>query len=335
MRRVGKQSIVFANKPCLLETASVVGPKEGEGPLAEYFDVILPDNILNQDSWEKAEQAMLLKAIDLSLQKSSLKRENIDFFIAGDLLNQIISAGFTARELSIPFFGIYGACSTSAEGLALGSILLDGGFAEKILVATSSHNCTAERQYRGPTEQGMQLVPTSQCTVTGAGAFILSTKGSKIKISSATIGRVIDLGIKDPNDMGSAMAPAAADTLYNHFHDFNLKPEEYDLILTGDLARVGSSILKELLAKKGIDLGANYFDAGMMIFSPEQGVNAGGSGCGCIASTIAGFIFSGMKAGKWKKVLLVATGAMLSLTSYQQKESIPSIAHAVVLEYEG
>jgi len=330
--KAGQQTFVFAQKPFILSMAATVGPKEGAGPLADYFDVLLPDDILGEQSWEKAEKKMLLQTIRLALEKNELEEKEIDYLVAGDLLNQIITASFTARELAIPFLGIYGACSTMAESLALASCLIAGGFANKIVAASCSHNCTAERQYRGPTELGMQLTPTSQCTVTGAGAAVVSLQGSGPKIDCATIGKVIDLGIKDPSDMGTAMAPAAADTLLQHFADTGRKPDYYDLILTGDLATVGSNILKELMQKSGVPLGENYNDSGMMIFTKKQGVNAGGSGCGCISAVTCGYVYKKLLQGELKKVLIIGTGALLSPTSYQQKESIPGIAHAVSIE---
>jgi len=333
--KLGKQTLVFKKKIILLQTATMVGSKEGQGPLAAYFDVILQDDLLGENSWEKAEQRMMIDCIRLALQKAKLPSESIDCFLAGDLLNQIITASFTARELKTPFLGIYGACSTITEGIALGSSLIAGGFADLIVAASSSHYCTAERQYRGPTELGTQSTPTAQCTVTGTGVALLSSLGTGPVITHATIGKVVDLGIKDPSDMGTAMAPAAADTFSQHLLDTGRTSDYYDLILTGDLAQVGSTIFEELMQKKKIPLGSNYHDGGVMIFDKKQGVNSGGSGCGCIASVSCGYVYKEMLAGNLKKVLLIGTGALLSPTSYQQKESIPGIAHAVALEYSG
>lgn len=333
--KLGKQTLIFKKKAVLLEAASIVGPKEGKGPLAEYFDLVLKDDLLGKKSWEKAEQQMMIDTIRLALQKAQLTEEQVDYFLAGDLLNQIITASFSARELQIPFLGVYGACTTIIEALALGTVLIEGGFGDLIVAASSSHNCTAERQYRAPTELGVQLTPTAQCTVTGAGVGILASKGKGPLVTHATIGRVIDLGIKDPSDMGTAMAPAAADTLLQHFQDTSRKPDDYDLILTGDLAQVGSDILRKIMENNDIPLGNNYNDGGIMIFDKKQGVNSGGSGCGCIASTLCGYVYKELLKGTLKKVLLVGTGALLSPTSYQQKESIPGIAHAIALEYCG
>jgi len=333
--KAGKQTLVFKKKIVLMEAASIVGPKEGQGPLAQYFDLILADDLLGEKSWEKAEQRIMIDTIRLALGKANLTEDDIEYFLAGDLLNQIITASFSARELQIPFLGIYGACSTIIEGLALGASLIEAGFADRVLTASSSHNCTAERQYRAPTELGVQLTPTAQCTVTGAGVGILSSQGTGPAITHATIGKVIDMGIKDPSDMGTAMAPAAADTLNQHFQDTNRTPNYYDLILTGDLAQIGSDILRELMRKNGTLLGTNYNDSGIMVFDKKQGVNSGGSGCGCIASITCSYVYKKMLAGELKKVLLVGTGALLSTTTYQQKESIPGIAHAIALEYLG
>lgn len=331
--KLGKQTLVFKKRAVLLETASIVGPKEGKGPLAEYFDLILKEDLLGEKSWEKAEQRMMIDTIRLALQKAKLTEEQIDYFLAGDLLNQIITASFSARELEIPFLGLYGACSTIIEALALGTVLIQGGFADLIVAASSSHNCTAERQYRAPTELGVQPTPTAQCTVTGAGVGILASQGNGPVLTHATIGRVVDLGIKDPSDMGTAMAPAAADTLVKHFQDTKRTTDYYDLILTGDLAQVGSNILRKIMDKNNMPLGNNYNDGGVLIFDKKQGVNSGGSGCGCIASTLCGYVYKEMLKGKLKKVLLVGTGALLSPTTYQQKESIPGIAHSIALEF--
>lgn len=330
--RLGKQTFVFKKRTVLIQTASIVGPKEGKGPLADYFDQILKDDLLGEKSWEKAEQRIFTDTVRLAIKKANLTEDKIEYLLAGDLLNQIITASFSARDLQIPFLGIYGACSTIVEGLALGAAIIGGGFADLLVVASGSHNCTAERQYRAPTELGMQLTPTAQCTVTGAGAGILSTQGQGPVVTHATIGKVIDLGIKDPSDMGTAMAPAAADTLNQHFQDTGRNPDYYDLILTGDLGQVGSDILRELMQKSNITLGPNYSDSGTMMFNKKQGVNSGASGCGCIATISCAYVYKEMMAGKINKVLIIGTGALLSPTSYQQKESIPGIAHAIALE---
>lgn len=331
-KKIGLQTVKFANPPSIKATATIVGPKEGEGPLKDYFDLILNDNLYQEKSWEKAERKMLKEAIEMVINYSKEPEANIEYLIAGDLLNQIISSSFAARDLGLPFFGIYGACSSMTEGLSLGAMLIDGGFAENLVVATASHFCTAERQFRSPLEHGNQRPPTAQWTVTGAGAAVLSSKPGNLKITYATTGRVIDMGSTDANDMGTAMAPAAVDTIVQHFNDAGRTPEDYDLIITGDLASVGKAITEKLLKEKGYDVSNNYTDCGVMIFSPEQDVHAGASGCGCAAVVTCGYLLKEMQKGRYNRVLLVATGALLSSTSTQQGDTIPCVAHAVSIE---
>lgn len=330
--KIGAQTIRLSRPPSIVSTGTIVGPKEGEGPLRDYFDLILEDDYFGEKSWEKAESKMLREAAKLALQKASLTSQEIDYMLAGDLLNQIISASFAARELKIPFFGLYGACSTMAESLALGSILVEGQYADNVLVVTSSHFSSAERQYRFPLEQGVQRPPTAQWTVTGAGAAVLSSRGTGPYITYVTPGKVIDLGIKDANNMGGAMAPAAAHTLMTHFQDTGFLPTDYDLIATGDLGLVGKEIVIDLLSKEGYDINPVYTDCGVEIFDATQDVHAGGSGCGCSAVVTCGYFYSMMLKGEINRMLLVATGALLSTTSTQQGESIPCIAHAVAIE---
>lgn len=332
LKRVGNQTVQFENPPIILSSSNIVGPKEGEGPLRDSFDKIIDDSYYNEKTWEKAEQKMLQEAMEISLRKANLSPEDMNFMLAGDLLNQIISANFTARNLSIPFLGIYGACSTMVESLAVGSMLIDGGFAEKVIVGASSHYDTAERQYRFPTELGTQRPLSSQWTVTGAGAAIIGKEGRGLKITHATIGKVVDKGVKDSGDMGSAMAPAALDTIINHFKDTNRGPEDYDLIITGDLAIIGKTLVQQLAEKAGYDLSKVYTDCGILIFDPVQDTHAGGSGCGCSAVVLTGEIFRAMEEGKYKRILALGTGALLSPTSILQGESIPGIGHAVVIE---
>ncbi len=327
------QSWVFENKPVIISTAVVGGPLEAQGPLADDFDLLHSDLWLEQDSYEKAEKKMLEQACELAIQKAGLKKQDIHFFLSGDLMNQIISSTFTARTLSVPYIGIFGACSSSMEGLALGSQLVSSGAAQRILCATSSHNASVEKQFRYPTEYGAQKPPTAQWTVTGAGAAVVANDGIGPRVTSATIGRVVDLGIKDPFNMGAAMAPAALDTIIAHFRDLNISAADYDLIATGDLGQVGYEILKDLLVKHHIEIPEEkYVDCGLLIYSKEQAVFSGGSGCACSAAVTYGHILNRMKKGELKKVLIVATGALLSPLSYQQKESIPCIAHAVAIE---
>lgn len=331
-KKLGSQTIKFENPPSIIGTAAIVGPKEGQGRFKDYYDLILKDNIYQEKSWEKAEKKMLKETVEMAIKHANIAEGKIEYLVAGDLLNQIISAGFAARELGLPFFGIYGACSTMAEGLTLGSIIVDGGFAESLVVAASSHFCTAERQFRFPLELGNQRSMTSQWTVTGAGSMVLSSKVQNPRVTFATTGKVIDMGGSNANDMGSAMAPAAVDTIVKHFEDTGKTPDDYDLIITGDLGNLGKSITEELVKQKGYDMSNKYTDCGVLIFNPEQDVHAGGSGCACAAVVTCGYIFKEMLKGKYNKILLIATGALMSTTSSQQGETIPCIAHAVSLE---
>lgn len=333
----GQQTWVFKNKPKILSAATVVGPFEGRGPLADDFDVIEEDSRLGEDSWEKAERKFMEKAAFTAIQKAGLTKEQVHFFIGGDLMDQIVSSNFAARTLEIPFIGIFGACSNSMESLALAALLVESGAAEYVLAGTSSHNSSAEKQFRYPTEYGSQKPPTAQYTVTGAGAAIVSNQGSGPVITAATIGRIVDKGIKDPFNMGAAMAPAAVDTIEAHFRDLGISPGYYDLIATGDLAKVGFDIANELFQQHQVPMqDTNFVDCGMMIYDYEnQEVLAGGSGCACSAVVTYGHILNRMKQGELNRVLIVATGALLSSITYQQGESIPCIAHAVAIENGG
>lgn len=329
----GHQSWVFNSKPVIISSAAVGGPFEAQGNLAEDFD-ILHDNIwLGQDSYEKAEKKLLEQACEKTIQKAGLKKEDIQFFLSGDLMNQIISSSFAARTLGAPFLGIFGACSSAMQGLALGSLLIDSKAAKYVLAGASSHNASAEKQFRYPTEYGSQKPPTAQWTVTGAGTGLLSDQGEGPRVTSATIGRVVDMGLSDPFNMGAAMAPAAVDTIQAHFRDLNIDPSYYDIIATGDLGKVGHKIAGDLLIKHGLKIPPELFtDCGIMIYKKDQPVMAGGSGCGCSATVTYGHFLNRMKKGELKRILVVATGALLSPISYQQKESIPCIAHAVSIE---
>lgn len=334
-KRVGKQTVAIENNVYIIETASIAGTKEQEGPLGETFDILMPNAEWNEDTWEKTESKMQKEAVKLAIRKSGLEPENINYIMGGDLLNQCIGAGFGLRDLGIPFFGIYGACSTMIEGISLGSMLIDGGFAENITAVTSSHFCTAERQYRMPLEYGGQRPPTAQWTVTGAGAAVLSSKGNGARVTHITTGKITDMGVKDANNMGGAMAPAAFETLLTHFRDLGVGPMDYDLIITGDLGTIGREILIELMEKEGYDISKNYKDCGCMIYDiNEQDVHSGGSGCGCIASVFCGHIMNEIKAKRLNKILVMGTGALLSTTSSLQGESVPGIAHAVVISAE-
>jgi stage V sporulation protein AD len=330
----GHQTWVFENKPTIIGTAAVVGPLEGQGPLAEDFDIIHEELMIGQDSWEKAEKVLVEEAGELAIKKAGLTKEDINFYIGGDLLNQIISNSFAARTLGIPFLGIFGACSTSMESLALAALMVNSNSANYALASASSHNAGAEKQFRYPTEYGSQKPPTAQFTVTGAGSAVVAKEGKGPKITSATIGRVIDLGLKDPFNMGAAMAPAALDTIQAHLREMDLQPDYYDLIATGDLAKVGYSITLELFAKHNIPVKQDqYVDCGMLIYNyDKQEVFAGGSGCACSAVVTYGHLLKRLQKGEFKRILVVATGALLSPLSFQQGESIPCIAHAVALE---
>ncbi|MBS3995229.1 MAG: stage V sporulation protein AD [Alkaliphilus sp.] len=331
-KRMGKQTVKFEKPPSIIGTSSVVGLKEGEGPLREYFDTILTDDLYGEKSWELAESKMLREAVKTAVQKSDFNITDMNYMFSGDLLNQLMSTSFAARDLKIPFFGLYGACSTMAEALSLGAMSIDGGYADNVVAVTSSHFCSAERQYRFPLELGNQRALSAQWTVTGAGAAILSNINTGPKITHITTGKVIDLGIKDVNNMGAAMAPAAMDTIVTHFQDTGFSADSYDLIVTGDLGAIGKEILEELVLDKGYNLNNVYNDCGLLIFDNNvQDTHAGGSGCGCSATVFCGYIYKKLMEKTYNKVLLVSTGALLSTTSAQQGQSIPSIAHAITI----
>jgi stage V sporulation protein AD len=333
--RQGHQSWVFPSKPVILGSAAIGGPFEAKGPLAEDFDTLHGDLMMGQDSWEKAEKVLLEEACDKAIAKAGVRKEEIHFLLAGDLMNQIISASFSARTLGIPFLGLFGACSTAMEGLALSALLVDSQSADYVLSGTCSHNGAAEKQYRYPTEYGSQKPPTAQWTVTGAGAAVVGNKGSGLRVTAATIGRVVDMGLSDPFNMGAAMAPAALSTIEAHYRDLQLPHTHYDLVVTGDLGRVGHSILCEMLPKHNLFLPLErYVDCGMLIYGDNPNVWSGGSGCGCVASVTYGHLFRRMREGEWKRILVIATGALLSPISFQQGESIPCVAHAVAIEAE-
>ncbi|MDR7857150.1 stage V sporulation protein AD [Tissierella sp.] len=333
VKRLGMQTVKFKNPPSILSTYTIVGPKEGEGPLKQYFDMILEDDKWGQESFEKSEAKIQEEAIKNAISNGGLTNQEINYLISGDLLNQIISSTYTARQLSIPYFGLYGACSTMTESLSLGAMLVDGGFADNVVCATSSHFSSAERQFRFPLEYGNQRNFSAQWTVTGSGATILTSYGSGPYITYVTTGKIIDLGIKDATNMGAAMAPAAVDTLLTHFKDTGYSPSDYDLIASGDLGRVGKAIVLDLMKKEGYDLNGIYTDCGAEIFDGEaQDTHAGGSGCGCAAVVLNGYIYKEMMKGTFKRILIMATGALHSTIMTQQGESIPGIAHAVTID---
>ncbi|MDR0268437.1 stage V sporulation protein AD [Paenibacillus sp.] len=332
----GHQSWQFENKPTILSTYTTVGPFEGQGPLAEDFDTVHADTYLGQDTWEKAERTLLEEATKLAIQHAGLTEGQIQFHFGGDLMNQIVSSSFAARTLEIPYLGLFGACSTSMESLALAAYIVNSGGAKHTLAATCSHNSSVEKQFRYPTEYGSQKPPTSQFTVTGAGAAVLGQSGNGPYVTSATIGRVVDMGITDPFNMGAAMAPAAVDTIQAHFRDLQIEPGYYDLIVTGDLSKVGYEIASDLFKKHNIPMEQTTFsDCGMMIYDyDKQNVQAGASGCACSAVVTYGHLLNRMRRGELNRILVVATGALLSPLTYQQNESIPGIAHAVSIERE-
>lgn len=332
VKRVGKYTIKFDNPPVITGYASVVGKKEGDGPLADTFDAINKDTTLGQRSWEKAESFMQQDALNRAISKASMKKDDIACVYGGDLLNQCIGTSFAIRGSDIPFMGLYGACSTMAEGIISAAMAVDGGFADNAAAVTSSHFCTAERQYRFPLEYGGQRTPTAQWTATASGALVLSKAGAGPKVTHACIGRIIDMGITDVNNMGAAMAPAAYETVSSFFYETGFPTNTYDLIVTGDLGNVGKGLFTDLISRDGKDFGARYNDCGAMLFSDKQDVHAGGSGCGCSAAVLCGYILNNMKNGKFKKVLFAGTGALLSPTSMMQGESIPGICHLVAIE---
>ena len=343
-KRRGEHTVVFEHQPRILSTASIVGDVEGKGPLGSAFDMVLTDDTWGEESWEKAECKMFEQSVRLALTKVNWDTKKLNCLLGGDLLNQIITANYAARQLGIPFLGLYGACSTMAESLLVGSMLIDGGFADYIACTASSHFSTAERQYRYPLEMGTTSPPTAQRTVTGAGTMIVSaeavTEGQKgpavfrnIHIESGTIGTVIDMGITDASNMGAAMAPAACNTLVAHLTDTGRPVSYYDAIITGDLGSFGSEMFRELCMDEGLDVEAQHLDCGNLVFdAQQQNVNCGGSGCGCSAVVMSAHLLHLIEKGTWKRMLFMATGALMSPASSMQGESIPGIAHAVVLE---
>lgn len=331
MKLTGKQTWKF-QQVYVQSSGTAVGPREAEGKLAGKFDKSYDNLHCDEDNWELAERKLMGDGINIALDKANLTIGSIDTFIAGDLLNQNITANYVARQLQIPFLCMFGACSTSMETVATASALVEGGFSHYVLASTSSHNATAERQFRYPTEYGGQKPNTATFTVTGSGSVIIGNQKSNIQITSATIGKIQDLGINDPFDMGSAMAPAAADTITQHFKDLGTTPTDYDLIVTGDLSGVGKPICEQMVKEEGYDISSNYHDCGLMLFHDNQEVFAGGSGCGCSAVVTYGHLFKELEKGTYNRILVVATGALMSPTMIQQKETIPTIAHGVVFE---
>lgn len=339
-KMVGKQTILFRNPPYIIAASSVAGKKEGEGPLGKLFDIIQEDSMVGKDNWEDAESELMKQAAEKALQKAELKSKDIRYLIGGDLLGQLIATSFGVAELEIPMFGVYGACSTMGEAMSVGAILVDGGFADKVLAITSSHFAGAEKQFRFPLDYGNQRPYSASWTITGSGAVILSDQkseksdgGAEARVTGVTTGKIVDYGIKDSMNMGAAMAPAAFETIKQNLEDLNVKPDYYDKIITGDLGYVGKNILIELLQEKGYDISGNYMDCGIEIFDKDsQDTHAGGSGCGCSAITFSGYILKMLKERKWKRVLFVPTGALLSQVSFNEGNTVPGIAHAVMVE---
>ena len=332
MQKIGKQTIKFDNPPSIVDCASIVGPKESNGSLSKYFDRTLDDEFWGEKTWEKAESKIIKETVNTVISKSNVPLQNIDFCFAGDLLNQCISSTFGLRELNIPFFGVFVACSTFVESLSLGAMAVES-FAQNVLCATSSHFCSAEKQFRFPLELGNQRPPTAQWTVTGAGAVVISKEGNGPYITHITPGKIVDMGIKDANNMGAAMAPAFADTLIAHLKDTGRNPDYYDAIISGDLGHIGKDISIDILKSQGYNIKPNYNDCGVLIFDKaSQDTHSGGSGCACSATVFSGYLFKQLKEQKIKKLLLIATGALMNSTTSQQGESIPSIAHAISIE---
>ena len=329
---MGRQTVALAAPPSVVSFANIGGKFEGNGPLADSFDELNEDSFFGQKTWEQGESVMQKRVLENALKKAGLESKQLDYILAGDLLNQCIGSSFGLRDFGIPFYGLYGACSTMGESLSLAALLIDGGFAERCAALTSSHFCTAERQYRMPVPYGSQRPPAAQWTATAAGCTILAAEGPGPYVTHVTCGTIEDLGICDANNMGAAMAPAAYKTLTALFRETHTTPRDYDLILTGDLGELGHAIVLDFFRRDGLDLTGNYFDCGMLLYDRKnQDMHAGASGCGCSAAVLNGYVLSGMRAGRWKRVVFAPTGALLSPTSSFQGESIPGICHAVCL----
>lgn len=330
----GKQSVAFEQSPYLISAGSIAGKKEAEGPLGKKFDIVGEDDLFGANTWEEAEGSMQYRACLLALKKAGVKAEEVRFIFGGDLLRQGIATSQGLESLNIPLFGLFGACSTSAEAIALSAMNVAGGYADLTLAVTSSHFGSAEKEFRFPLSYANQRPLSAQWTVTGSGAFLIGTKRSHVRISGVTIGKIVDYGLKDSQNMGACMAPAAADTIEIHMKDFDRVPEDYDYIFTGDLGYVGQSILFDLMRGKEYDIKKNHMDCGMIIFDQKtQDTHAGGSGCGCAAITLASYILPKLQRGEWKRILFVPTGALMSTVSFNEGNSVPGIAHAIVLEH--
>lgn len=334
MAQLGLQSIQFEEAPFILSSSSIVGTKEGEGPLGKLFDVVGEDDKFGENTWEAAESALQKEACTLAMGKAGISKGDVRYLFGGDLLGQSIATTFGLMELQIPLFGLYGACSTAGESLSLAAMTVAAGYAEQVMAVTSSHFASAEKQFRFPLEYANQR-PLSACwTVTGSGAFVVGRKRTKVRITGITTGKVMDYGVKDSMNMGAAMAPAACDTINQNFLDFGRGPEDYDKIITGDLGYVGKEILIKLLKERGFDITSQHMDCGIEIFDREaQDTHAGGSGCGCSAVTLSAHILPQLERGAYKRILFVPTGALLSTVSFNEGQTVPGIAHGVVMEH--
>lgn len=334
-KRIGAQTLRFSRPPRVESFANIGAKLEGQGPLADYFDELSEDSFFGEKTWEKGEARMQKRVLSRALEKATRRPEELDLIFAGDLLNQCIGTSFALREFGVPLCGVYGACSTMGESLALAAMSINGGFARRAAAMTSSHFCTAERQYRMPVPYGSQRSPTAQWTATAAGCTLLSAQGPGPYITHVTCGKIVDQGITDPNNMGAAMAPAAYDTLRAYFADTHTGPADYDAIFTGDLGELGHEIVMDLFRQDGVDMTRNYEDCGMLLYDRDrQDMHAGGSGCGCSAAVFNGYLLTGLKQGRWRRILFAPTGALLSPTSSFQGESIPSICHLVCVSTE-
>jgi len=340
-KMMGKQSILFSNPPVIVAGSSIAGKKEGEGPLGHLFDTIQEDPMVGKETWEEAESEIMKEAATKVLEKAGLKNTDIRYLVGGDLLGQLIATYFGIADLNIPTFGLYGACSTMGEAMAIGSILVDGGFADRVMAITSSHFASAEKQFRFPLDYGNQRPFSATWTVTGSGAVIIedarihkkNSNEPTIVIKGVTVGKIVDYGLKDSMNMGACMAPAAFETISTNLEDINVTPDYYDKIITGDLGYVGQHILIDLLKEKNIDISQNHMDCGIEIFDKDkQDTHAGGSGCGCSAITFTAYVMKQLKEGQWKRVLFVPTGALLSQVSFNEGRTVPCIAHAVIVE---
>ena len=330
----GKQSIEFAKAPYIVTSASIAGKKESEGPLGALFDVVGKDDLFGEKTWEEAESALQKEACLLALQKAKIGTEDVRFLFGGDLLRQGIATSYGLEELQIPLFGLFGACSTSGEAMALAAMAVAAGYGDYMLAVTSSHFGSAEKEFRFPLSYASQRPLSAQWTVTASGAFLVGKRKSHVKIAGITVGKIVDFGLKDSQNMGACMAPAACDTIICNLSDFRRNPEDYDRIITGDLGYVGQSILFDLMRQRDVDIKQNHMDCGMTIFDQKtQDTHAGGSGCGCAASTLSAYILPKIESGEWKRVLFVPTGALMSTVSYNEGSSVPGIAHAIVLEH--